>query len=98
MVLDLVETLDCPAVIARIYNSHLHEDKTLPFTTVTLTDVHALHRTQSRYLKLVIIPPRLQSAKNLTACSEMIHQQQLFNLLPLLVVHTQASNFGHIVV
>ena len=48
VVLDLVETLDCPAVIARIYNSHLHEDKTLPFTTITLTDVHALHRAQSR--------------------------------------------------
>ena len=50
MVLDIVETLDCPALIGRIYNSHVHEDRTLPFATVTLTDVHALHRVQSRYV------------------------------------------------
>ena len=51
MVLDIVETLECPALIGRIYNSHVHEDRTLPFATVTLTDVHALHRVQSRYVK-----------------------------------------------
>ena len=48
VVLDIVETLSCPAVIGRIYNSHMHEDKTLPTSTVTLTDVHGLHRAQSR--------------------------------------------------
>ena len=48
VVLDIVETLDTPALIGRIYSSHLHEDRTLPSTTVTLTDVHALHRMQSR--------------------------------------------------
>jgi hypothetical protein len=47
--LDIVETLDTPALIGRIYSSHLHEDRTLPSTTVTLTDVHALHRMQSRF-------------------------------------------------
>jgi hypothetical protein len=49
VVLDIVETLDTPALIGRIYSSHLHEDRTLPSTTVTLTDVHALHRMQSRF-------------------------------------------------
>jgi hypothetical protein len=52
VVLDIVETLDTPALIGRIYSSHLHEDRTLPSMTVTLTDVHALHRMQSRYLKM----------------------------------------------
>ncbi len=37
------------ALIARIYGSHLHEGRSLPYSTVTITDVHALHRTQSRY-------------------------------------------------
>ncbi|TRY70079.1 hypothetical protein TCAL_16375, partial [Tigriopus californicus] len=50
VVLDFVDTLmsDSPALIARVYGSHLHEDRSLPITTVTLTDVHALHRAQSR--------------------------------------------------
>jgi hypothetical protein len=37
------------ALIARIYGSHLHEGRSLPYSTVTITDVHALHRTQSRF-------------------------------------------------
>lgn len=60
MVLDIVESSSsgsesggdetgAAAVIARIYGSHLHEDRSLPLSTVTLTDVHALHRAQSRY-------------------------------------------------
>ena len=49
VVLDIVETMACPALIGRIYNSHMHEDKTLPSSTVTLTDVHGLHRAQSRF-------------------------------------------------
>ncbi|CAB4058163.1 unnamed protein product [Lepeophtheirus salmonis] len=48
VVMDLVETLDSPALIARIYGSHLHEDRNLPISTITLTDIHALHRAQSR--------------------------------------------------
>ena len=48
MVLDIVETLASPALIGRIYNSHMHEDRTLPSSTVTLTDVHGIHRAQSR--------------------------------------------------
>ena len=38
------------ALIARIYGSHLHEGRSLPYSTVTITDVHGLHRTQSRYV------------------------------------------------
>ena len=52
MVLDIVETLASPALIGRIYNSHMHEDRTLPSSTVTLTDVHGIHRAQSRQVVL----------------------------------------------
>ena len=62
MVLDIVETLDCPALIGRIYNSHVHEDRTLPFATVTLTDVHALHRVQSRYVNEYLMHLPLKSS------------------------------------
>ena len=55
VVLDIVETLDTPALIGRIYSSHLHEDRTLPSTTVTLTDVHALHRMQSRQAAFYVL-------------------------------------------
>ncbi len=53
LVLDIVETVDqSPALIARIYASHHHEDRSLPLSTVTLPDVHALHRAQSRSVNL----------------------------------------------
>ena len=54
MVLDIVETLASPALIGRIYNSHMHEDRTLPSSTVTLTDVHGIHRAQSRQVYLLL--------------------------------------------
>ena len=38
------------ALIARIYGSHLHEGRSLPYSTVTITDVHGLHRIQSRFV------------------------------------------------
>ena len=62
MVLDIVESGSTaaasssshgnhhPALIARIYGSHIHEDKSLPQATLTIPDVHALHRTQSRFV------------------------------------------------
>ena len=51
VVLDIVDTVSAtPALIARIYGSHIHEDRSLPVATVTMSDVHALHRTQSRYV------------------------------------------------
>lgn len=48
VVLDIVEAVSSPAIIARMFSSPLHEDKSLPLQTITLTDVHALHRAQSR--------------------------------------------------
>ena len=38
------------ALVARIYSNHLHEGRSLPYSTVTINDVHALHRTQSRFV------------------------------------------------
>ena len=47
VVLDIVAGSN--RLTARIFGSHLHEDKSRPLVVIRINDVHALHRVQSRY-------------------------------------------------
>lgn len=72
MVLDLVgpaTSCDSPAaVIARVYGSHVHEGRSLPHATVTITDVHGLHRTTSRYMEMHYFAEKIWGVKLLHVC------------------------------